>query len=35
VGHSEDVIGYKKYVRKFEEDIPQEWIDILKDLEEI
>lgn len=26
---------YKKYIRKFEEGTPQEWIDLLKDLQEV
>ena len=35
VGQPLDATRYKKYVRKFEEGSPQEWIDMLKDLEEI
>jgi len=35
VGQPSDATRYKKYVRKFEEGSPQEWIDMLKDLEEI
>jgi hypothetical protein len=35
VGHPSDATEYKKYVRKFEEGNPQEWIDMLRDLEEI
>ena len=35
VGQPSDATRYKKYVRKFEEVSPQEWIDRLKDLEEI
>jgi hypothetical protein len=35
VGHPSDATKYKKYVRKFEEGNPQEWIDKLRDLEEI
>ena len=35
VGQPSDATKYKKYVRKFEEGSPQEWIDMLKDLEEI
>jgi len=35
VGQPSDASKYKKYVRKFEEGSPQEWIDLLKDLEEI
>jgi len=35
VGQPSDAIKYKKFVRKFEEGCCQEWIDMLKDLEEI
>jgi hypothetical protein len=35
VGQPSDATKYKKYVRKFEEGNPHEWIDILRDLEEI
>jgi hypothetical protein len=35
VGQPSDVTKYKKYVRKFGEGNPQEWIDMLRDLEEI
>jgi hypothetical protein len=35
VGQPSDSTKYKKYVRKFEEGNPQEWIDMLRDLEEI
>ena len=35
VGQPSDATKYKKFVRKFEEGSPQEWIDMLKDLEEI
>ena len=35
VGQPSDATKYKKYVRTFEEGSPQEWIDMLKDLEEI
>jgi hypothetical protein len=35
VGRPSDVTKYKKYVRKLEEGNPQEWIDMLRDLEEI
>ena len=35
VGQPSESTKYKKYVRKFEEGSPQEWIDMLKDLEEI
>ena len=35
VGAPNDSTKYKKYVRKFEEGTPQEWIDLLRDLEEI
>jgi hypothetical protein len=35
VGQPSDVTKYKKYVRKFEEGNPQEWIDMIRDLEEI
>ena len=35
VGQPSDATKYKKYVRKFEEGNPQEWIDMLRDLEEI
>jgi hypothetical protein len=35
VGQPSDSIKLKKYFSKFEEDNPQEWIDILTDLEEI
>ena len=35
VGQPADSTKYKKYVRKFEEGTPQEWIDMLRDLEEI
>jgi hypothetical protein len=35
VGQPSDATKYKKYVRKFEEGNPQEWIDMMRDLEEI
>ena len=35
VGQPADSTKYKKYVRKFEEGTPQQWIDTLKDLDEI
>ena len=35
VGQPADSTKYKKYVRKFDEGTPQEWIDLLKDLDEI
>jgi hypothetical protein len=35
VGQPSDATEYKKCVRKFEEGNPQEWIDMLRDLEEI
>jgi hypothetical protein len=35
VGQPSDYAKYKKYVRKFEEGSAQEWINMLKDLEEI
>jgi hypothetical protein len=35
VGQPSDATRYKRYVRKFEEGSPHEWIDMLKDLEEI
>ena len=35
VGQPSDATKYKKYVRKFEEGNSQEWIDMLRDLEEI
>jgi len=35
VGQPNDSTKYKKYVRKFEEGTPQQWIDLLRDLEEI
>ena len=35
VGASANSTKYKKYVRKFEEGTPQEWIDLLRDLQEI
>ena len=35
VGQPEHGTKYKKFVRKFEEGSPQEWIDLLKDLDEI
>ena len=35
VGQPSDATKYKKYVCKFEEGSPQEWINMLKDLEEI
>jgi hypothetical protein len=35
VGQPSDATRYKKFVRKFEVGSPQEWIDMLKDLEEI
>ena len=35
VGQPEGGTKYKKYVRKFEEGTPQEWIDLLRDFEEI
>ena len=35
VGQPADSTKYKKYVRKFEEGTPQQWIDLQRDLEEI
>jgi hypothetical protein len=35
VGQPNDGTKYKKFVRKFEEGGPQEWIELLKDLDEI
>jgi hypothetical protein len=35
VGQADSGTKYKKFVRKFEEGGPQEWIDLLKDLNEI
>ena len=35
VGQPADSTKYKKYVRKFEEGTPQQWIDLLKDLDKI
>jgi len=35
VGQPDNGTKYKKFVRKFEEGGPQEWIDLLKDLDEI
>ena len=35
VGQPANSTKYKKYVRKFEEGSPQQWIDLLRDLEEI
>jgi hypothetical protein len=35
VGQPADSTKYKKYMRKFKEGTPQEWIDMLRDLEEI
>jgi hypothetical protein len=35
VGQPSDATKYKKHVRIFEEGSPQEWIDLLKDLDEI
>ena len=35
VGQPSDATKYKKYVRKFKEGNSQEWIEMLKDLEEI
>jgi hypothetical protein len=35
VGQPSDATKYKKYLRKFKEGKPQEWIDMLRDLEEI
>jgi hypothetical protein len=35
VGQPADSTKYKKYVRKFEAGTPQEWIDLLKDVDEI
>jgi hypothetical protein len=35
VGQADSGTKYKKFVRKFEEGGPQEWIDLLKDLHEI
>ena len=35
VGQPSDATKYKKYVKKFEEGNPQEWINMLRDLEEI
>jgi hypothetical protein len=34
VGQSSDATKYKKFVRKFIEGSPQEWINMLKDLDE-
>jgi hypothetical protein len=35
VAQPSNATKYKKYVRKFEEGNPQEWMDMLRDLEEI
>ena len=35
VGQPAGSTTYQKFVRKFEEGTPQQWIDLLKDLEEI
>jgi hypothetical protein len=35
VGQPSDTTKYKKYIRKFKEGNPQEWIEMLRDLEEI
>jgi hypothetical protein len=35
VGQPSEATKYKKLVRKFEEGSPQEWINMLKDLDEI
>ena len=35
VGQPLDATKFKKYVKKFEEGNPQEWINMLRDLEEI
>jgi hypothetical protein len=35
VGQPSDATKYRKYVRKVEDGNPQEWIDMLRDLEEI
>jgi hypothetical protein len=35
VGQLSDATKYKKFVRKFQEGSPQEWINMLKDLDEI
>jgi hypothetical protein len=35
VGQPAGSTTYQKFVRKFEERTPQQWIDLLKDLEEI
>jgi hypothetical protein len=35
IGQPSDATKYKKFVRKFKEGSPQEWLDILKDLNEI
>jgi hypothetical protein len=35
VGQPSDATKYKKYIKKFEEGSPQEWIDMLRDLEKI
>ena len=35
VGQPADATKYKKHVRKFEEGTPQEWIDLLRDLDKI
>ena len=35
VGQQATDTKYKKYVRKFEEGTPQQWIDLLRDLDKI
>ena len=35
VGQPESSTKYKKHVRRFEEGTPQQWLDLLKDLEEV
>ncbi len=35
VGQPATSTKYKKHVRKFEEGTPQQWIDVLRDMEEI
>ena len=35
VGQPDNGTKYKKFVRKFEEGTPQQWIDLLRDMEEI
>ena len=32
VGQPDNATKYKKFVRKFEEDTPQAWIDLIRDL---